>query len=231
MSAKLISYLRVSTRKQGQSGLGLEGQRAAIEAHAKQAAAEVVAEYVEVESGKKNNRPSLQRALAHARRNKATLVVAKLDRLSRNAAFLLTLQEGKVPLVCCDNPHANELTIGLLAVIAQHEAKMISERTKAALKAAKARGTLLGSARPDQWEGREDRRLQGALNGTKAAAEARSKAAAEAYSDIVKPIQEMRNQGLTLQAIADKLNSEGQQTREGKPFGPVQISRILNKAG
>lgn len=229
MAAKLVSYLRVSTQKQGASGLGLEGQQAAIGAYAKQTGAEIAGLYTEVESGKRSDRVELARAINHAKRSKAVLVVAKLDRLARNVAFLSRLLESGVEFVCCDNPNANRLTIHILAAVAEAESKAISERTKAALAATKARGTILGSARPGHWEGREDRRLQGALNGSKAAAKLRSEAAAEAYSDILPIIVKLRDEGAGLQAIADKLNSEGQQTRRVS-FTPMTIHRILSKA-
>jgi DNA invertase Pin-like site-specific DNA recombinase len=231
MSVNLVGYLRVSTRKQGDSGLGMEAQRNAVEVYARQSGGIVVKIYTEVESGKKNDRPELHRALAHCRRLKATLVVAKLDRLSRNAAFLLALQEGKVPLACCDNPHANELTIGLLAVIAQHEARMISKRTKEALQAAKARGVKLGSRRPGHWDGREDRRLGGLEKARLASVEAKANAAAEAYSDLEPMIREFRMEGASLQAIADRLNSDGYTTRRDAAFTPMTIHRIIQRAG
>ena len=156
--ARLISYLRVSTKRQGQSGLGIEAQRAAVEAHANLLGAKIDGEYLEVEKGRRKDRPELTKAVAHAKRTKATLVVAKLDRLSRNAGFLLTLRDSGLPLIFCDMPGANELTVGIMAVVAEAEGKMISQRTKDALQAAKRRGVKLGSARPDHWEGLEDRR-------------------------------------------------------------------------
>jgi DNA invertase Pin-like site-specific DNA recombinase len=229
MAAKLVAYVRVSTAGQGASGLGMEGQKAAIEAYAKQTGGTVAGMYVEVESGKRSDRPELARALAHAKRAKATLVVAKLDRLARNVAFLSAMLEAGVEFIACDNPTANRLTIHILAAVAEAEAKAISERTVAALAAAKARGTQLGSARPGHWEGREDRRLLGALNGAKAATEARKRLADEAYADLLPLIQEQRNEGATLNAIADKLNSEGYTTRRGKEFTPMTIQRILNR--
>src|SRR5262249_18626213 len=149
MTGKQVNYFRVSTKRQGQSGLGLEAQEAAVKAFAAQHGKTIIGSYTEVETGKRNDRPQLLRALAHANRSQAALCISRLDRLGRNAAFLLTLQEAKVPIVCVDNPAANELTIGLLAVIAQHEAKAISERTKAALAAYKARGGKLGGQRPE----------------------------------------------------------------------------------
>ena len=158
---KIVSYIRVSTKAQGNSGLGLEAQRSAVGAFADSRGANIQAEYREVETGKKKDRPELTKALAHCRRSKATLVVAKLDRLARNVAFTSALMESDVDFVACDNPHANRLTIHILAAVAEAEAVAISERTKAALAAAKARGVKLGSARPGHWNGREDRRLAG----------------------------------------------------------------------
>src|SRR5262245_3881214 len=137
---KYISYLRVSTKRQGQSGLGLEAQRAAV-AHYKP-----VAEYVEIESGKDDaNRPALQAALNACKVYGATLVIAKLDRLSRDAHFLLGLQKSEVKFIAADMPEANELIVGIMAVVAQAERRMISERTKAALAAAKAQGKRVGN--------------------------------------------------------------------------------------
>src|SRR5947209_4394448 len=124
MATAIVGYLRVSTKAQGESGLGLEAQRSAIEAYGRQSGAPIVAFYTEVESGKLADRPELAKALAHARRSRARLVVAKLDRLARNVAFLSTLLESKVDFLACDNPHANKLTIHLLAAVAEHEAEM-----------------------------------------------------------------------------------------------------------
>lgn len=226
MAEVFIGYMRVSTKAQGDSGLGLEGQLAAIEGHARQTGGKVIFLYTEVESGKRSDRPQLQKALSHARRSKATLIVAKLDRLSRNSAFLMTLMDKKVPFVCCDNPHANELTIGILAVIAQAERKAISDRTKAALTAYKARGGLLGGARVECRNLSDEARAKG----IRMAGEASSKAADEAYSDLVPTLATMRAEGLTLRAIADRLNAEGQTTRRGCPWNAVQVARVLERA-
>jgi len=136
---KLIAYFRVSTAKQGQSRLGLESQQATVNRHAKQLDGRVLVEYCEVESGKRKDRPELLKAVAHAKRTKATLVVAKLDRLSRNAAFLFTLRDSGLPLLFCDMPHANELTVGIMAVVAEEERKMIGTRTEDALEHARSR--------------------------------------------------------------------------------------------
>ena len=136
---RLVSYLRVSTARQGASGLGLEAQREAVSRHIAGAWPNAIhlAEYVEVESGKRSDRPQLEAAIEEAQATGAVLVIAKLDRLSRDAHFLLGLQKAGIEFVACDNPEANRLTIGVLAVVAQHEREMIAERTKAALAARK----------------------------------------------------------------------------------------------
>jgi DNA invertase Pin-like site-specific DNA recombinase len=141
---KFVAYYRVSTDKQGQSGLGLDGQRQAVMNYLNGGPWRLVAEHTEVESGKRNARPELQKALAACRRHKAKLCIAKLDRLSRNLAFIATLMDSGVEFVATDNPHANKLTIHILAAVAEHEREAISQRTKAALAAAKARGKKLG---------------------------------------------------------------------------------------
>ncbi len=230
IAMKIVAYYRVSTKKQGESGLGLEGQKAAVQEFASQRKAEVVREYVEVETGKRSDRPELAKALAHAKRSRATLVVAKLDRLARNYSFLSALMEAKADFVACDNPTANKLTIQILAAVAEHEADAISQRTKAALAAAKARGTKLGSARPGHWKGREEARLRGAMKATKRAAEARQRAAQEAYTDIYPVVSKLHDKGLSLRNIASELNEMGHVTRRGKPWNPVQVNVVLQRA-
>lgn len=142
-----IAYYRVSTDRQGASGLGLEAQRAAVADYV--SAGVLLSEYTEIESGKHDrNRPQLYAALHECRRRGATLVIAKLDRLGRNVAFISALMESGAEFVCCDNPHANRLMLHMLAAFAEHEREQISHRTKAALAAAKARGVKLGNPRP-----------------------------------------------------------------------------------
>ena len=142
---KFVAYFRVSTDKQGRSGLGLEAQREAVLAFLNGGKWALVAEFVEVESGKRNDRPQLTAALAACKKHKAKLVIAKLDRLSRNLAFIAALMESGVEFVAVDNPHANKLTVHILAAVAQHERELIAQRTRDALQAAKARGTKLGN--------------------------------------------------------------------------------------
>src|SRR5215510_570518 len=148
-SIKFVAYARVSTDRQGKSGLGLEVQREAVQQFVQGRGGAIIApEYIEVESGKRNDRPKLTQALKRCRLTGATLVVAKLDRLLRNAAFLLTLRDSGVDLVAADLPEANTMTVGVMAVVAQHEREAISARTKAALAAAKRRGVKVGGLRP-----------------------------------------------------------------------------------
>lgn len=211
----VVSYLRVSTKKQGQSGLGLEAQREAVAEYAAREGLRVVAEYVEVESGKKAARPELAKALARCRASKATLVVAKLDRLSRNVAFLSNLMEAGVDFVACDNPTATRFTVHILAAVAEQEAKAISERTKAALAAAKRRGVPLGSSRPGHWRGKEDRRLLGARRGVRRAAELRTQEARQHNSMAVAEALRLRRGGMSWLEVAAELNRLGLVTRRG----------------
>ena len=223
---KIIAYYRVSSKQQGESGLGLEGQVAAVAAYARGQGAEVLKTYREVESGKRADRPELAKALAHARRSRATLVIAKLDRLARNVHFLSGLMESKVDFIACDNPHANKLTIHILAAVAEDEAKRISERTRAALAAYRARGGLLGAARPD------GRRLTPELGvkGRARAREVQRAAVAAAYADLADDLATLRAEGLSLRAIAARLNADGHTTRRGQPWNPVQVARVLGRA-
>ena len=140
---KFVPYYRVSTAKQGRSGLGLEAQQASVQAYLKDG--QIVAEYIEVETGKRNDRPELAQAIEHARREGATLIIAKLDRLARSVAFIFALRDSGVKFIACDMPEANTLTIGLLAALAQHERELISERTTAALRAKKSEVLRLGN--------------------------------------------------------------------------------------
>lgn len=227
MSKMIVGYVRVSTKGQGASGLGLEAQRQAIETFARQSGAVVIAAYTEVESGRKSDREELAKAVAHSRRSKATLVVAKLDRLSRNVAFLSTILEAGVEFVACDNPAANKLTLHILAAVAEAEADAISARTRAALAAHKARGGILGAARPESRNLTADARQRGA----EASGQAARSAADAAYRDLLPVVCDLRGKGLSLAEIAARLNRMGHTTRRGRPWNAVQVSRVLNRSG
>lgn len=218
-SGKFVSYLRVSTERQGKSGLGLEAQRAAVAEYLNGGSWTVLQEVVEIESGGKNDRPKLAEAMALCRLHGATLVIAKLDRLSRDAAFLLSLQSAGVRFVAADMPEANEMVVGIMAVVAQAERKMISQRTKAALQAAKARGQVLGGYRGSMI-------TEEARKASRASAQAKAKARA---ADLMPVIDEIRECGVTsLNGIAAALTSKGIPTaRGGESWSAVQVSRVL----
>lgn len=218
---RFVSYLRVSTAKQGASGLGVEAQRKAVSDYLNGGRWHLISEVVEVESGKRNGRPKLAEALRLCRLHNATLVIAKLDRLSRDAAFLLNLQAAGVRFVAADMPEANEMIVGIMAVVAQAERKMISSRTKAALAAAKARGVKLGGDRgampPAHASG-----LGGSATKAKAAVRA---------ADVAPIIEEIRATGAaSLRQIAAGLNERGIPTARGGTWTAVQVSRILSRA-
>lgn len=229
MPCKMVAYYRVSTQRQAASGLGIEGQRADVERHAAAAGCDIIADYTETETGKKHsldNRPQLRSAIAHARRSKAVLVVAKLDRLLRSTVVCSLLKTSGVRFVACDNPHANELTVDILCAVAEDEVRRISARTKTALAAYKARGGVLGAARPECNTLTMDARLRGAT----AAGKAHTAKAVAAYDDLVPEIKSLRSQGLSLRAIAQRLNEAGQNTRSGKPWNGMQVSRVIEIA-
>jgi len=228
---KIIGYVRVSTAKQGESGLGLDAQLAAIDLYGKANGGEVVTIYREVESGKNNERPELHKALNHAKRAKARLVIAKLDRLARNVHLVSGLMQSGVDFIACDNPNANKLTVHILAAVAEDEAERISARTKAALGAAKARGVVLGSARPGHWEGREDARVQGAHKGGEAMRRKLAKDAAPIYSDAMPIIRKLHGAGESLRKIAEELNAKGLTTVRGAEWNAMQVSRLIKTLG
>jgi DNA invertase Pin-like site-specific DNA recombinase len=215
-----VAYYRVSTAKQGSSGLGLEAQQEAVRSYLNGGNWKLVAEVTEVESGKRSDRPKLDEAMRLCRLHGATLVIAKLDRLSRDAHFLLGLQKAGVEFIAVDNPHANRLTIHILAAVAEDEAKRISDRTKAALAAAKARGVKLGGHRGVELT--EDVRKAGRAVRT-AKANARS-------LDLAPLIADLQANGITsLGAIANALNERGIPTARGGQWSPIQVSRVLAK--
>jgi DNA invertase Pin-like site-specific DNA recombinase len=218
VKCRLVAYRRVSTDKQGRSGLGLEAQEADIAAHVASSGCELIATYTEVESGRHADRPELARAISHAKRSKAILVIAKLDRLSRNVAFIANLMESGVEFVACDNPTAGKFTVHIFAALAEQEARRISENTKKALAKLKAKGVTLGT---------NNLTYTGTKLGGQRAAEVHRKAKLEAYSDVVPTIQELRHTGLSYAAIATRLNDDGQTTRRGKAWNASQVQRVL----
>ena len=223
---RFVSYLRVSTARQGTSGLGLEAQREAVARYLNGGSWTLVQEVVEVESGKRNDRPAIAEALRLCRLHRATLIIAKLDRLARNVHFISTLMEAGVEFVAVDFPQANRLTVHILAAVAEHEASMISARTKAALAAAKERGLVLGGQRDSL-----DRMWPMARKGNTASAAVRSAAAAKRNEDLLPVIAELRRAGRTSpQQIADSLNERGITAARGGAWSSVQVRRVLANA-
>lgn len=249
---KLVGLVRVSTDRQGESGLGLEAQNAAIEAHRATTGGELLRTYAEVESGTHDDvadRPELLKAVAHARRAGATLVIAKIDRLVRSTVVMAYLKTARVKFVACDNPFANELTIDILVAVAADEGRRISLRTKEALRAYKAGRRVSKRIRLLYPEGvpaevvaatagklgadlPQCRNLTAAsrAKGVARSAASRKAQALGAYADLAPWIVELRGEGKSLQAIAAALNAEGHTTRRGKPWNKVQVNRVLGRA-
>ena len=213
-----VTYLRVSTDRQGRSGLGLEAQRKAVVDHVAGKGV-ITAEFVEIESGKKNDRPQLARALVEAKRTGAVLLIAKLDRLARNVAFIANLLEAGVEIAAADMPEANRFLLHVMAAVAEHETRMISDRTRAALAAAKARGVVLGWAIP----GRAEEQRQAALSG--AAQNARN---ADKHAQNVLPIiRELSSRGLSLRMIADELNVRQVRSARGGSWHATTVRNMI----
>lgn len=220
---RVVAYYRVSTEGQGRSGLGLEAQRQAVTSLCEQRGWDILAEFKEVESGKRDDRPQLLAALKRAKVTGARLVIAKLDRLSRNVAFLATLQDSGVKFTAADMPEADEFTIHILAAVAQRERKLASDRTKAALAAAKARGVKLGN--PNGAEA-----LRRAAKGTKAAITAVRRNAADRALEYAETIADIRSAGATsLAAIAKELNERGIVTARGGQWHPSSVRNLLQR--
>lgn len=219
MAARYVSYIRVSTKRQGASGLGLEAQQEAIRAFLEARGGEVLpgAEFREVESGGHNDRPELAKAIERVRLTGAKLLVAKLDRLSRDAEFILRLQRLGVPFVCADMPEADETVIGFLAVMAQRERRLIAERTSAALKAARAKGRKVGNPMGAAAFG---------PNAGKGSLEARQ-AKARAFVDLVgTTVSALRAQGMSFRQVASELNRMGVQARRGGQWSANSVKRV-----
>jgi DNA invertase Pin-like site-specific DNA recombinase len=209
-----VAYYRVSTDQQGKNGLGLDTQRQAVAGFVA-GHGTTIAEFTEVESGRQTDRPQLAQALATCQQQRATLVIARLDRLARNVAFIANLMESGVDFVAVDMPEANRLTIHILAVVAEHERDLISSRTKAALKAAKIRGVRLGNPNP--------------LPAAKKAVQA-LKAQTAAYQVTVRPlVQQLQQEGYTLAALARELNRRGVPTARGGRWYATTVKNILQQ--
>ena len=218
----MIAYLRVSTAKQGASGLGLEAQRARVQEEAARRNADIVAEYIETESGSHDDRPQLHAAIADARKRKGVLIVAKLDRLARNVRLLLEIADSGVDPVFCDLPElppgpAGRFMLTQLAAVAEFERGLISERTKAALKAVKARGVKLGNPTGD----------------TSQATATRQAKAAQRHADVLPVIREIQAAGVTsMRGIAKALNARGiKPLRKGGAWSHVAVLRVLTSTG
>jgi len=221
-NGRFVAYYRVSTAKQGQSGLGLEAQQASVNGWLNGGDWKLVGELVEIESGKRSdNRPKLAEAMRLCRIHNATLIVAKLDRLARNVAFISALMESGVKFVAVDMPHVNEMVIHILASVAQGEAKAISDRTRAALAAAKARGVVLGN--PNRDIARHADRGRSVGNAVKAAKAAKRKA------DLMPMIEDIQAAGIkSLSGIARELNARDVPTAWGKgQWAATQVKRLV----
>ena len=210
LSASFVAYIRVSTARQGASGLGLEAQRESVRQYL--GGREVLREFVEIESGRRADRPELMKALALAKSKGAVLLVAKLDRLSRSVAFVSALMEAGVKFKACDMPEADEFTVNILAAVARREARLISERTRDALAAAKRRGVVLGATGPANLKQKLEER----------------KAAADAFAErLRREIRGMQAEGMKVTAMARELNAKGIATARGGQWQSVQVARVI----
>lgn len=216
-SGKWIAYYRVSTDRQGDSGLGLDAQRRLVNDYLNGGNWTLAAEFTEVESGKRSDRPQLTAALAMCKRLKAKLIVAKLDRLSRNVGFISTLMDSGVEFVAADMPHANKMTLQVMAVFAEYERDQISDRTRRALAQAKERGVRLGGPK----------RLEASALGAAA-----NKANAQRFAaNVIPVIREIQASGVTtLHGVARALNARGIPAARGAPWSAVAVSNILKRA-
>ena len=218
MEGSYVAYYRVSTKRQGRSGLGLEAQKQSVMNYLDGGNWDLLEEFVEVETGKGKNaleqRPELKRAIAHAKRMKAKLIIAKLDRLARNVHFITSLMESRVPFVCADMPEANELTLHVMAAMAQYEAKMISSRTKEALAKAKERGVKLGKVENLQTGNRL--RFQ----------------TAQEFAERLRPqLDDFKALGMSQRAMVDRLNALGVKTSAGCEWKLMTLQRVLKRVG
>jgi DNA invertase Pin-like site-specific DNA recombinase len=209
LRGKFVSYLRVSTDKQGENGYGIEAQRQAVANFLNGGSWQLVGEFVEVESGRRKDRPKLAEAIAACKKHRARLVIGKLDRLARNVHLISGLMEAKVDFVCCDMPDANRLTIHILAAVAEHEREMIAERTRAGLAAAKARGVKLGGPR---------------LPAINAERQASAVGRAQAIAPVLRSLA-----GMSARAAAAELNARKVETLSGAPWSAKTVIRARDR--
>ena len=214
-TGKFVAYYRVSTKRQSESGLGLDAQKAAVAEYLNGGDWELIGEFTEVESGRKVDRPQIEEALKLCKKEGATLIVAKLDRLARNLMFIATLMESKVEFICCDLPSANKFTIHVLAAVAEHEREKIAERTRAALKAAKKRGVILGNPNVASVAA-----LGGAVI---------RKRAEQHSANIMPIIVEIQAAGVSsYRGIARALTARGLKTLRNAEWGPQQVKNVMS---
>ena len=225
-----IGYYRISSQAHDVPGLGIEGQQAAAEACCNSTGAELKQAYTEVESGRSRERPALEKALAHARRIGGTLVVAKLDRLARNVPFLSAIMESNVPFLACDQPLVTPSTISALIAVAKAATSARSRRTYAGLMALKAKGILLGSARPGHWIGNEDARRRGAAEGNRRSTITIKRATRAAFIGLVPQVLALRKQKVSMGKIAARLNEDGHVSRRGTPWNARQVMVLIQRA-
>lgn len=209
-TGNFVAYYRVSTDKQGKSGLGLEAQRQAVATYLNGGSWQLLEEYTEIESGKRSDRPELDKAIAAAKRHKAVLIIAKLDRLARNVHFVSGLMEASVEFTACDNPHANKLMVHMLAAFAEHERDQISKRTREALAAAKRRGVQLGK--------------HGKVLARQFSAEADARA-----DDLANIVKRLQREGLSVRQMVERMNAAGIPTAKGGRWHVPTVHRLLKR--
>lgn len=218
--SRFVAYYRVSTRKQSLSGLGLDAQRLTVESFIRSRSGQAVAEFTEQESGRNTSRPELLKALSACRVHRAVLVVAKLDRLARNAAFLLSLRDASVEIVACDLPSMNRMTVGIMAVVAEEESRMIADRTRSAMAAAKRRGATFGTPGNLSPEAR--------AHGSRIGGQVRAQRADNRALDLAPIVDQMRQEGcISLRQIANALTSRGIPSASGAAWSAMGVSRML----
>jgi DNA invertase Pin-like site-specific DNA recombinase len=233
MMRLIIAYLRTSTRRRHAAALDIDGQLAAVRGYAAEAGATVAGWYLEVEKGTEPPRPQLRCAVEAASRFGARLVVAKADRLARSDAFRTILMSAPVEFCCLDKPYLDRRTLPLIAEAEKFESEQARRRTREGLAAAKARGVRLGSSREGHWTDlvRARARDAGIRKAAANAARVRAEQARTAYDEVKPLILQLRGQGSSLQAIADRLNAAGHTTRREKRWNPMQVGRVIRRAG